>query len=820
MFKNTKNTHPTAIKVWTLRLFPRLLLVLACLLAVAALALWLFLRASLARLDGTQAAAGLSGAVSVARDARGVPLISGGDRLDVAYATGFVQAQERFFQMDLLRRVGAGELAELFGPRALATDRAHRLHRFRARAAQALLALPAGQRRLLQRYVDGVNDGLAALDARPFEYALLGAKPRPWSAADSLLVVWAMYFDLQGNLAPRELARGWLKEHSGAAQLDFLLPEASQWDAPLDAGEVAPPAAPIPAEAPAWWGRPRTAAAPGLAGAALFDANNNDNKDSAVGSNNWALAGSRAKDGAAIVSDDMHLGIQLPNTWDRIALRFPGADGAPRRMVGVMLPGAPPLMAVGSNGHVAWGFTNSYGDYLDLVALDTDPARPGRVRTPAGWETPATQRETILVKGAPTDVLPVRECSFGPLLQTGGRSYAIHWAAHAPGAINLNSQLLESADTLDAALAVAAGLGVPAQNFVAGDRHGDIGWTIAGPLPRRAHPGLASTFPLTADKADAGWQGWLAPADYPRLRNPADGQLSTANSRQLMGAGAALLGDGGFDLGARAHQIRDGLRALGARTDVAGAYGVTLDERAIFLAPWRARALAALDAGAVAGQPQRAEFLRVLNDGWSGRASVESAGYRLTRGFMYALYDILFEGVNAELAKLDAKANMAGANPRWPVLVARLLDDRPAAWLPAGHANWQALQLAAVDRVIADLTQGGKPLAAATWGERNRAAIAHPISAAAPWLRRWLAAPPDMLPGDNHMPRVAGPAFGQSERMTLSPGREEEGVFNMPGGQSGHPLSPFFLAGHADWVAGRPTPLLPGPAQHTLNFVK
>ena len=516
----------------------------------------------------------------------------------------------------------------------------------------------------------------------------------------------------------------------------------------------------------------------------------------------------------------MHLGLQLPNTWYRIALRFPGADGAPRRMVGLMLPGAPPLMAVGSNGHVAWGFTNSYGDYLDLVALDTDPARPGQVRTPAGWELPATWRETILVKGAPADTLLVRESSLGPLREAGGRSYAIHWAAHAAGAVNLNPQLLESADTLDAALAVAAGMGVPAQNFVAGDRHGDIGWTIAGPLPRRARPGPASTFPLGADDAGAGWQGWLAPADYPRVRNPADGQLSTANSRQLMGAGAALLGDGGFDLGARAHQIRDGLRALGPRADVAGAYGVTLDERAIFLAPWRERALAALDANAVAGRPQRAEFLRLLKDGWSGRASVESAGYRLTRGFMYALYDILFEGVNGELAGLDAKANMAGATPRWPVLVARLLDERPAAWLPAGYANWQTLQLAAVDRVVADLAQGGKPLAAATWGERNKAAIVHPIGAAAPWLRRWLEAPADMLPGDNHMPRVAGPGFGQSERMTLSPGREDEGVFNMPGGQSGHPLSPFFLAGHADWVAGRPTPLLPGPAQHTLNFVK
>ncbi len=795
------------MRIWSVRL----LWTLGGLLALAALALWLFLRGSLAQLDGTQAAPGLHANVTVTRDALGVPTISGANRLDVAYASGFVQAQDRYFQMDLLRRVGAGELAELFGPRALGLDKARRLHRFRARAELALRSMPAEQRAFIERYVSGVNAGLAALSARPFEYALIGVEPRPWTPADSLLAVWAMYFDLQGGLAPRELARGWLREHTSAEQRAFLLPESTQWDAPLDAERVAAPSAPVPATAPAWWGRPAPADAPRLATAELPDS---------VGSNNWALAGSRSKDGAAIIADDMHLGIQLPNTWYRIVLRFPDARGGERRMVGVMLPGAPPLLAVGSNGHVAWGFTNSYGDYLDLVELGVDAARPGQVRTPAGWETPAAHAETILVKGAPAERLRVRDSSLGPLREVAGRSYAVHWVAHAPEAVNLNPERLESADTLAEALTVAAAMGVPAQNFVAGDDKGNIGWTIAGPLPRRARPGPASSYPLAAGGAVETWQGWLAPVEYPQMRNPSDGQLSTANSRQLMGSGADLLGDGGYDLGARSRQVRDGLSALGASTDVAGAYGVGLDDRAIFLSGWRDRAIAALDAGAIAGRPRRAEFLQLLKNGWTGHASVDSVGYRLTRGFMHALHDLLFEGANAELAKLDEKSNVAGATSRWSVVIARLLDERPAGWLPAGQASWQALQLAAVDRVIAELTKEGKPLSAATWGERNTAAIAHPISAAVPWLRRWLAAPADMLPGDSHMPRVAGRSSGQSERLTVSPGREEQGVFNMPGGQSGHPLSPFFLAGHADWVAGRPTPLLPGPVRHTLTFVK
>jgi penicillin amidase len=782
-------------KVWS----ARIVLALAGLLALALLGAWIFLRASLAQLDGTRRAPGLAAAVSVARDDHGVPLLQGSNRLDLAYATGFVHAQDRFFQMDLLRRVGAGELAELFGARALPADQAHRLHRFRARAERMLEAMPAADRLFIDRYVAGVNDGLDALGARPFEYALTGTRPRAWNAADSLLVAYAMFFDLQGSQEPRKLARGWIFDHTDAAQRAFLLPESTEWDAPLDQAAVAPAGTPIPPRAPRWWGQRRPNGPLRAASANFIDA---------VGSNNWAVAGSRSIDGGAIVSDDMHLGLQLPTTWYRLALQFADADGKPRRMAGVTLPGAPPLIAVGSNGHVAWGYTNSYGDFLDLVVLDVDPANPARVRTPAGWETLASHQETILVKGAAAYKMIVRDSSLGPVRETGGRTYAIHWIAHLPGALNLNHRKLEAADTLGEALAVAATIGIPAQNFVAGDDKGNIGWTITGVLPRRAQAGAGT------------WDGALAPADYPKVVNPAGGQLSTANSRQLIGAGAQLIGDGGFDLGARNRQIRDGLLALGPKTDVRAVYGITMDDRAVFMAGWRSRAMAALDAAAVNGKPQRAEFLRLLDKGWSGRASVESTGYRLARGFMWALYDLLFDGANGEMAALDDKAGMHAASTRWPVVVARLLDDKPAGWLPAAYPDWQALELAAIDQVIAELTRDGKPLAAATWGARNTAAIAHPISMAAPALRRWLSAPADLLPGDANMPRVAGRNFGQSERMTLTPGKEEQGVFNMPGGQSGHPLSPFFLRGHEEWVVGKTVPLLPGPAIHTLRFEK
>ena len=795
-----------SLKTWAIR-FSGLILML---LLLAVLGIWMYVRASLPMLDGRVTSSALGSTVTVARDDRGVPLISGTDRNDMAYATGFVHAQERFFQMDLLRRVGGGELAELFGPKALPLDQARRLHRFRARAQVALAALGADDRHFLDRYVAGVNDGLNRLGAHPFEYRLAGVSPRPWQAVDSLLVVCAMYFDLQGNLDARELARGWVQQHATPDQLAFLLPDASPWDATLDGGDLALPAMPIPASAPAWWGRPAMEST-AVASADFIDS---------VGSNNWALAGSRSKNGAAIVSNDMHLGLQLPNIWYRLAVQLTAPAGPARRVVGVTLPGAPPVVVVGSNGRVAWGFTNSYGDYFDLVTLAVDPARPGQVLTPAGWETPAMHTETILVKGEPASTLVVRETSIGPVREVGGKVYALHWLAHGPGALNLHSRKLETVETLDAALDIAATLGIPQQNFVAGDDQGNIGWTIAGALPRRAQPGVGDTFPVPAGAGQGSFDGSADAAQHPRIMNPAAGQLSSANSRQLRGQGALLIGDGGFDIGARHRQLRDGLLALGPQTDVSGVYSVTLDDRALFIAPWRERAIKVLDAAALEGKPLRAQFLDQLKHGWTGRASVDATGYRLARQFMWALHNQFYDGANSALVRVDRKANMALASSRWPAVLARLLDEQPAGWLPPGYASWRAVQLGAVDRAIEELTRDGTTLAGATWGKRNTASIAHPITIALPFLKHWLAAPADQFPGDANMPRVAGNNFGQSERMTVTPGKEEQGIFNMPGGQSGHPMSPYFLAGHDDWVKGKMTPLLPGVARHTLVFGK
>ncbi len=778
-----------------------------------------FLRASLPTLDGTVAAAGLRGPVMVARDELGVPLLRGGDRADIAFATGFVHAQERFFQMDLLRRAGSGELAALLGKALLPVDRERRLHRFGARAGVALAALPERDRVVLERYAAGVNAGLAGLAARPFEYGVLRAVPRRWVAQDTLLVVWAMYFDLQDDQLHRVFSRGWLRDQgTSAEQLAFLLPTASGYDAPLDAAAIDEPAAPLPAQPPAWFGKPAKTRV-----ALLEDIGNAE-----IGSNNWVVAGARSKSGAAIVANDMHLTLRLPHIWYRAAIELETPGAPPRRLVGVTLPGTPAIVA-GSNGQVAWGLTNSYGAYLDLLELELDPKDPTRYRLPpplsggpAGddWGLIRTVEERIAVAGGEDEVLRVQETAFGPIWERGSRRYAVHWVAHDPGAVNFVSFQLERAASTAEALAIGQRSGLPAQNLVVGDAAGHIGWTIGGALPNRAAT-WASTFPApAAASASHTWSGLAPPTTYPSIGDPSSGQIATANARQLAGAAYAAIGDGGADLGARQRQAQASVAALGPSTDEAGVYSVFLDDRALYLAPWRDRALQAL-AGDTDPAPRakRDEFKRLLETTWTGRASIDSVGYRLTRAFVASLYARLFGGVDEAMKEAEKRAGYSRATSRWPAVIARLLDEQPAGWLPQGSADWRAVQLVAIDDAIASVEKDGTPLAEATWGKRNITRIVHPMAAALPLGMRWLAAPADPMPGDSHMPRVASPDFGQSERFAVSPGREASGVFNMPGGQSGHPLSRNFLGGHADWVAGRPTPLLPGPAVSTLSFV-
>ena len=783
-------------------LVTRLFAALIALLILAACALWLTLRGSLPKLDGQIVAGALSGPVTLARDELGIPAITGQNRLDVAFVTGFAHAQDRFFQMDLLRRAGAGELAALFGPQVLPIDRERRLHRFRARAQSLLGAVPPEDRALLEHYTAGVNEGLAQLAVRPFEYLLLGLTPKPWQLEDSLLVVWAMYFDLQAYQEPREVARRWFREHCTAEQYAFFFPTSTRYDAPLDASSIGVKSEPLPASAPSWLGKH------------VEDRLEPTSFLQWDGSSNWAIDGARSALGSAIVANDMHLPLRLPHIWYRSELDFADANGTPRRVAGVTLPGAP-VVVVGSNGSVAWGFTNSFGRYLEHVELQGDPSDQLRFQTPGGWERAKEHRERIDVRGGPPEDLTVRETTLGPVKEINHRLFADHWVAHAPSAVNLELVRMEAAQSVEAAMRIANRAGIPAQNFVVGDRAGHIGWSIAGPLPKQNN----AVVPPVESRAERTKfsDEMLAPERYPRILDPAGGQIWTANNRQLAGPGYTLVGDGGPLLAARARQIRDRLTTLQPRAQVRDVFEIGLDDRALFMADWRDRALRVLDAQATKGHIERAEFRRILADEWTGRASADSVAYTLVRDFLRSIYDELFTDVDRGLRQTYPEASFAAASPQWPATAARLLDEAPDGWFPEGR-SMRDVQLAAVDRTIAALSKDGKALSAAKWGQRNRTDIAHPFAHLMPLLKPFLSAPQQPQDGDLYMPHVTAPGYGQSERMAVAPGHEEQGYLCMPGGESGHPLSPYFLAGHEAWMSGRCSSFLPGAPRHSLFF--
>ncbi len=803
--------HPEAAK--RLRLLASAVSLL--LLIAVGVAGWYYtrVRASLPQLDGSAKVAGLGATVTIERDALGVPTIRGETRADVARALGWLHAQDRFFQMDTLRRVAAGELAEVLGARAVPRDRASRRHGFRKLAQDVLARLGPEHRAVLEAYTAGVNAGLAALREPPFEYLVLREAPQPWRAEDTFLVACAMTLEFQEKLVGYELSLMTLRDQLGHDALAFFAPIVTPTDAALD-GTTAP-LAPIPGPSVIDVRGKKTAALTSPAAPARdpfpFFARD---PEAVTGSNAFALAGAHTASGAGLLANDMHLDLAVPNTWYRAVLHYGG-----RRIAGVTLPGAPVVVA-GSNGRVAWGCTVSYADTSDLIVVDTNSVAPSLYTAPGQTELVAfeTRKETIRVKGGEAVVAEFPRTVWGPLIEARDhrkRPLALRWVAHDPEATNLGLLDLENVTTTAEAVAVAHRSGVPALNMIIADGGGAIAWTLGGRLPHRI--GYDGRVPVPWTFGDRKWEGLLPPNDVPVIHGDASvlpGRLWSGNQRQVGNEASAKLGDGGMHRAPRAAQIRDGLAPL-AKATPKDLLAVQLDDRALFLQPWHALLLETLTPAASAQKKPRAEF-RAAAEKWEGRASIEAVSYRLVREFRAAVHARVFTPIFASC--VEAYPEFSRGQLQLEGACWQILREKPTHLLAATYATWDDLLLAAIDDTIAAVEKGGDSLARHTWGQRNRLQMKHPFVRSSPWLGRWLAMPADPLPGDADMPRAQVPGHGPSERFVVSPGREEEGIFHMPGGQSAHPLSPFFRAGHEAWVRGDPTPFLPGKTQHSLTL--
>ena len=782
------------------------LIVIAGCAAIAFALAWWVLRESLPVVDGIAAAPGLSGEATIERDARGIPVISAATRTDLAFATGFAHSQDRFFQMDLSRRHAAGELSELFGEAALKSDRRTRRFGFRAVARRVVESMPEGERAVVDAYARGVKAGLASLKSRPWEYLLLRATPEEWLPEDSVLVVHSMWWQLQYGTLRDELDRRRLEraaaKHGDPAQvhslITFLYAGHSDWDTP-NYSKDARCAQSACTDAARVLSQPF----PQLL-RFTGEADVHASEAAKPGSNNWAVAGQHTRSGVALIANDMHLDLGVPAVWYPARLRIGSVSGA-LDVTGVTLPGTP-AVAAGSNGQVAWGFTNSYGDFAD--------ARWGKCVDGSY----AVRRERIAIKGGADVEIIFRDAGHGVVLD--GEDYAddvesgeclqAAWLATRPEATNFSLLGLERVRSVDEALALAPQVGIPGQNMVVGDVGGRIAWTLLGRVPRTA--GADRLF---------GELEYRDGSDHPAIADPPVGRLWTANQRVVAGPLEAVLGDdevdvgaGGYDVGARARQIRDGLLGLTHPATEADMLAIQLDSRALFLSRWRNALLELLDAEALQDAPRRKEFRARVSD-WKAAAIPEAVGYRLVRTFRANTLNALWRSASTGLLGPGFQGRRPG---QFEAGGFRLVSERPGSVTPPGGGDWRAFLLARVDATIEEALEACDSLEDCGYGALDPLRVRHPLSRALPILSGLLDMPTRQLPGDHHMPRVQDGAFGASERFAVSPGRESEGYLTLPGGPSGHPLSPFYRSGFEDWAAGRPTPFLPGPAAHKLTL--
>jgi len=779
----------------------KLCIVLFCLIGIAIVAITQIPKLSTAKLNGVVEASGLSAEVYLARDAMGTASITSSNRLDAAFAMGYVHAQERFFQMDLLRRSPAGELAELFGPLALEHDRKLRHYQLKTVAIEAVNQLPPEHQQLLEHYTHGVNQGLQELTILPPEYILLGLKPREWELKDSILASLAMFLDLNDESAYKDLVRTLVRDHANQPLAELLIIDNSSWEAPIK-GELNFSAPAIPSSASIDLSQLKEV--PTTTDIAWLSAES-------IGSNNWAVSGKHTMDGRALLANDMHLSISVPSIWFHVKL-----DINEQTIVGVSLPGAP-LIVAGSNDKIAWGFTNSFGDWSDLIALNIEDEQ---YQTNSGWLPITTIEDEILVKGQEPNAIFIQTTQWGPIIHNyNGQPYATRWLGITPGALNLSLIDLEQASNVDQAIAVCNSAGIPPQNCTLADSNGSIAWTIAGKIPSRKP--LEYREAIHWSQADDSWGPWLDSPQYPKVINPEAGYIWTANSKVVSDEDLTKIGHSGYAIGARSTHIRDELFKIESPDEYA-MFRLAYDDRGLFFERWHRQLQALSNDSAEAIHNEAYQLLR----NWNGRASSDSQAFSIIYLYRKALVEDLFLRIGQWLEQntawpLDADALLNLPNKE--DIVWTIVQEEPAHFLPASAKNWKDYKLSILTEVLEQYwLEEKRSFADMHWGKVNLKSTQHPMSRALPDYLSYIGIDFDMpdieMSGSSHVPHVRRLGHGASEHFVVAPGHLEDALFNMPSGASGNPFSPYFGLGHRGWATGQPRSFLGGQTEHIIEF--
>lgn len=742
------------------------------------------LRASLPNLDGDLSSTDIKATAKLSRDLLGTAIIDAESEFDAAYLLGYAHAQDRLFQMDLLRRQSAGELSEIVGERALPLDKKHRIHQFRQRAQNALLKLTGHEQLVLAHYTKGVNAGANSLSIKPFEYMLTGSEFAPWRPADSLLASYSMYIDLQ--LAQTEIDFGLtvLKELYGEAMFRFFtLP--SNYQSAMD-GSVIPP---VSVEIPNLLHTPSNTGL-SLNAVVSFDS---VLEQPDYGSNNWAVAGKLTPSTSAMLSNDMHLGLRVPAIWYRAQLNYLNNEQAVK-VTGVSLPGTPAVV-VGSNGHIAWGFTNANVDNVDWVQLQEN--------------TPTTTITELIVTPTGTETFAFEMSEYGPVREFNGQRYALKWVAHQGYAVNLLIADIAKMTSMEEALNLSRSVRMPVQNMVVADRTGKVAYQLTGAMSKRVP---VTRHAITEDQYSNEWENaQFSPANHV---NPDNGRVWSANARVIGTEDLKQFGDGGYALGARQQQIANLLKQQESFAE-ADFYDIQLNNQALFLTPWHSLLLETLSSS----NAEYAKDVEILNN-WQACACSDSIGYTLVRRFRSTVINQLLAPIGQTLESYDMSTThlLRGIEPSiWAIL-----KQQPQSWLPKQNDDYNSFLISAYNntkaRLIEKYSASSDDLIKLRWGNANKLLIKHPFSGTLGPLSNLVDMPAVEGFGDSYMPAVQTNSFGASERLIVRPGDEDNAILTVPGGQSGHFLSPYYRSGFDGYAAAADTPLLPSAPIHTITF--
>jgi penicillin amidase len=504
-------------------------------------ALGLFLIALIAstfpRESGTVRVAGPSAPLTISTDAHGVPTIRAATEADAHFGLGYVHARDRLWQIEYQRRIGAGRLAEILGPRLVETDRFLRTIGFRRAAESSWRRLSPATQRLLEAYTRGLNAFLASSKSLPVEFRILRVAPAPFDPVDAQVWAKLMAWDLAGN-ARNEIRRARFVVAVGEKRAAELLPPVPETPTILEDSEWQKPNDPLPAGEGRGDGRSNATSLSSSLWSRLdrvFALSGARDDDPGLGSNSWVLAGSRTTTGKPLLANDPHLALRTPSVWYLARLVAPGYSVA-----GATLPGLPGVI-IGCNDSIAWGLTSLEPDVQDLYVEDVDPGDSSRYRWRGAWKSFETKRETIRVRGEKDVVVDVRSSVHGPIVSdvlegagTLGRAVALRWTALDGTDRTAEAfALVNRAKNWGEFLAGVRLFHAPPQNFVYADTAGRIGYTASGSIPIR--PRADGLLPVSGSGED-DWSGYVAFDALPRSLDPPRGYFVTANNRVVSGS--------------------------------------------------------------------------------------------------------------------------------------------------------------------------------------------------------------------------------------------------------------------------------------------